>query len=165
MNRPTIALALLATALLQAPFGFAEQVPAGGGKPEAMTVQIRSVGFAKVASNHATSISAQCPGRSYSLRIAREQHSVMLVREDTGTSSDISATPFGATFLSKDLYGRFSFNCPSAVGINFFGFEAQKDGAPKAVEYILIIAENGAVLSDSGLRYESYQTVNHHLAQ
>lgn len=162
MNQKYISGALLAIVCISTQAG--PMPVASNGKDAPERVSISSAGFAKVAANHVTTESARCPGGSYTLRISREQKLVMLVRDDTGKSSDLAATAFGATFLNKNLYGKFFFNCPSAgVGITFFGFEAQVAGPPKPVEYILIIKDNDAVI-DSGLLDESYELVNRHLA-
>lgn len=126
-------------------------------------VVVSSSGFAKVATNHITAESATCLGRSYTLRINREQKRIVLLRNETDELSDVSDTPFGKTFLTKSLYGKFFFNCPTEVGITFFGFEVQRSGPPKPVEYILIVKENGEILLDSGLLEESYETINRHL--
>lgn len=162
MEHQCTPLALLAIATFSAGTCLAQQAPAGStdqGKVE--TVIVSTDGFAKAASNHVTAISAECPGSSYKLRIAREEKTVTLVLNDSGVSTDISTTAFGTTFLDKHLYGKFVLTCPQALASHFYGFEAQDAGAPKAVSYTVIIRDNGDVISDSGLQYDPKYSGNY----
>lgn len=160
MNQKQISVALLALACISAS-ARADGPATTNENPR--VISIKSVGFAKGATNHVTSESATCPGRSYTLQIVRERRQVILTREDTATSNDLSATVFGTTFLTKNLYGKFFFNCPRGVGITFWGFEAQASGAPKPVHMVLVLGRNGEVITDPGPREESYETIGRQL--
>lgn len=136
--------------------------------PHAEVIHITSGGHAKAATQLATTYAASCPGVAYQLQIDKPDRAMHFI-VDTGsgpTTTDLSATPFGAALRTNALLGNFGFACvPDALVVNFIGLQLRQGAQPKPVQYRLTIAKNGAIVEDNGLTDETLEFVNQMLAK
>jgi hypothetical protein len=117
---------------------------------------------APYATDQAMTYEATCPSGKYRLRINQNDERVEFEHEgSTRTTVDLSTTPFGATFLEKELHGKFFSTCPKGgITVYFYGIEPKEGATLRPVKYRFTIGSNGVITRDDGLDEEDAQSIN-----
>jgi len=107
---------------------------------------------APYATEQAMTYEATCPSGKYRLRFNQNDNRVEF-DGPARTNVDLSATPFGATFLGKALHGKFYSTCPKNSGIRvyFYGIEPKEGPSLKTVKYSVTVGSDGLIIHDGEL--------------